>query len=92
MRHTIRKLFLTFILGSTATLCACGARQEVVTVPDNPEAIENWHYARNYQAQGRFELSRQYYLLALSSARTQDVHDALAQELQAVTLQIRSLR
>lgn len=88
--HGLRSLLICTLLASALAVTGCGGR--VATVPDSDEAIQNWHRGRDYQAQGRYELAREHYLLAIASARTADVHDALARELATVDRQLRSLR
>lgn len=86
----LRALLPGFLLAVAILMNGCGGR--VATVPDSDEAIQNWHLGRDYQAQGRYELAREHYLLAIAAARTADVHDALARELAVVDRQLRSLR
>lgn len=76
--------------GLTESLNLSGHPQYMVT--DSDEALANWHQARYLQAQGRYELAREHYLLAYAAARGDNVRTALAQELYAVDLQIKTLR
>lgn len=48
--------------------------------------------ARNYKNQMRYEMARQYYLLALAGSNSQASVERIQRELQVVELQIRSLR
>ena len=91
MTNTIKKFLPPLVLAAMLGLCACGGPTYYRTV-DSDEAMHNWHQARYLQAQGRYELAREHYLLALSAARTNDVRNALDQELHAVDLQIKTLR
>ncbi len=77
-------------LALTAVLAGCGP--STVTTAETDETIHNWALARNFQAQGRYELAKQYYSLALSSVRTQSALDTLSRELGAVDLQLRTMR
>jgi hypothetical protein len=90
MVSTAKKLLLPVVLAAALGLCACGG--PTYRTVDSDEAIANWHQARYLQAQGRYGLAREYYLLALSAARTDDVRHALNQELHSVELQIKTLR
>jgi len=71
------------------SLAGCGAKY---TVPETGSALGNWRTARGYQAQGRYEMARQYYGLALANARTPDSQVALKQEIEAVERQIQAMR
>lgn len=59
---------------------------------ESDETVVNWTQARHYQAEGRYELARQYYMLALSAVRTQSALEQLQRELYAVDMQIRTMR
>lgn len=56
------------------------------------DSLRNYKTARDYAAQGRYELAREHYLLALASASDPNLQDALAQELESVDMMIKSLR
>lgn len=71
-------------------LSGCAPSTSVTAEAD--ETIDTWMAARRYQAEGRYELAKQYYTLALASARTQSALDQLQRELFSVDLQIRTLR
>ncbi len=60
--------------------------------PETGSTLSNWSIARDYQAQGRFELARQYYALALADARTYTSQEALKQEIIALDRQIQAMR
>ncbi len=52
----------------------------------------NWQYAKALQADGRYELAKEYLLIALSAAQTVEEQKWLERELYAVDLQIKSRR
>lgn len=52
----------------------------------------NWQTARNYQAEGRHELARQYFVVALASAKTPEEQTALKQEIEAADRMIQAFR
>lgn len=52
----------------------------------------NWQAARQFQAQGRHELARQYYVAALASARTPEQQEALKRDIEATDRIIHSFR
>ncbi len=59
---------------------------------ESKEAIHNLNLARKYKKQKRYELARQYYLLALAATTTTTTRDTIQRDLQVVELQIRTLR
>lgn len=56
------------------------------------DSLRNYISGRDYAAQGRYELAREHYLLALAATDDPYLQDALAKELESVDLMIRSLR
>ncbi len=59
---------------------------------DSSIADAYWKKARTYRDEGRFELARQQYLLALSSCYTEEAKIRVQRELQSVELLIRTMR
>ncbi|MDL2306525.1 hypothetical protein LJC48_00655 [Desulfovibrio sp. OttesenSCG-928-C06] len=57
-----------------------------------PDSLLNYQLGRNYAASGRYELAREHYLIALAAANTQELQEALSQELRGIDLMIKSLR
>ena len=90
-RRFVPVLAALALAGLVLTSCAYQSTPNHLAT-DSDEALANWHNARYFQAQGRYELAREHYLLALAAARTDDVRNALGQELYAVDLQIKTLR
>ena len=78
------------ILALVCLCCGCGTRY--TAVPETSSTLRNWSIAREYQAAHRFEMARQYYVLALADARTPDSQWALRQEIEAVERQIQAMR
>lgn len=64
----------------------------LITVPYHAQALNNFYMGRDYAAQGRYELAREYYLLALASARNDQLRQSLVYELNAVDRLIKTLR
>lgn len=69
-----------------------GCARHVTHIPDSAETIANWQIARNYHGQGRLELARQYYVLALASARSPEVQAALQREIEAADRMLQAMR
>lgn len=65
---------------------------DVVAAPYNANALNNFYMGRQYVAQGRYELAREHYLIALASAREGDMRDSLVTELKVVDRLIKTLR
>lgn len=89
--HASRTLLLAAALALACGPCLTACSQIAVTA-EADETIDTWMAARRYQAEGRYELAKQYYSLALASARTQSALDQLQRELFSVDLQIRTMR
>lgn len=84
-------LLAALLLACAPGLGGCSATRATVTA-EGAETIDNWTAARRYQAEGRYELAKQYYSPALASARTQSALEQLKRELFTVDLQIRTMR
>lgn len=87
----IFRSLLPLLLACALGLAGCAGTRTTVTA-EADETIDNWMAARHYQAEGRYELAKQYYSLALAAARTQSALDQLKRELYTVDLQIRTMR
>lgn len=73
-------------------LASIGCARNLTHIPDSAEAIANWQTARNFLAQGRFELARQYYLVALAASHSPETQVALKDELEKVDRMIQAMR
>ncbi len=49
-------------------------------------------YAKQLQMQGRYELAKEYYLIALSEASTYDEQKSIENDLRTIDMQIKSRR
>lgn len=65
---------------------------KIMYVPESSETLHNWHLAREYQRQQRYELARQYYVLALAGAREPQSQKTLQLEIKAVERMIEAMR
>ncbi|AGC49613.1 hypothetical protein BW722_01105 [Lawsonia intracellularis] len=65
---------------------------KIMYVPESSETLHNWHLAREYQRQQRYELARQYYILALAGAREPQSQKTLQLEIKAVDRMIEAMR
>lgn len=84
------RVFCAFLLCMVCLTWGCSTKY--TAVPETGSSLDNWRIARNYQAERRFEMARQYYVLALADARTPDSQMALKQEIEAVERQIQAMR
>ncbi|MEG2005092.1 MAG: hypothetical protein RR014_03555 [Bilophila sp.] len=82
--------------GALALCVACciwiAGCTSIAVIPESGETITNWSLARDYQAQGRYELARQHFLLALASSRTTDSQTTLQREMDALDRMIQAMR
>lgn len=81
---------LLMVLLFAALLMGCSTH--VTSIPESTQTMASWRDARNFQAEGRYELAKQQYQLALATARTPDSQTALQRELQAVDRMLQTLR
>lgn len=65
---------------------------KTMTISESSETLNNWRIAREYQRQERYELARQYYLLALAGAREAQSQQALQLELKVIDRMIETMR
>jgi len=78
------------LAGLAVPLAGCGGHRVVIAESD--ETVDNWMLARRYQAEGRYELAKQHYSLALSAVRTESSLQQLQREMYALDMQIRAVR
>jgi hypothetical protein len=90
-RRSIFLMLLCFVLVGFLATCLAGCAR-YTAVPETGSTLSNWAIARGYQSQGRWEMARQYYVLAMADARTPDSQVALKQEIEAVERQIQTMR
>lgn len=71
-------------------LSACG--KEAAVAPYDPACLWNMQQARNYTAQGRYELAKEHYLLALAASSESRTKRVIAHELESVDKMIQTQR
>ncbi len=91
MRTAMKRLALALAVPLFAgfVLCACA---RIAVAPHDPACLWNMQQARNYTAQGRYELAKEHYLLALAASNEPETKSAIAHELQSVDKMIQTLR
>ena len=106
--RTASLILITVLALSTVALGGCSSRQEatttttqlqpeteadIVLTSHNPISILNYQQARQYSAQGRYELAREHFLLAYAAAEgNTTLRGMLQHEIKGVDLMIRTLR
>lgn len=63
-----------------------------VVVDYDAQALTSYRQARQFVAEGRYELAREQYLIALAIARNDYMRERLMHELKAADLMLRSSR
>ena len=90
----MRKLLpalLAALIAFTAPLAGCGTREN--RIERGPNISSDYvEQGREYRDQGRFELARQSYALALSTCRNDEDLAIIKRELASVELEIRTMR
>ena len=88
-RITYIFLFSLFVIGITA----CSRHESVVAAaPHSYESMYNYQMGKNYLAEGRYELAKERFTLALAASRNPEMQATLVQELEAVNMMIQTLR
>lgn len=91
----MNKLF-NFILGLIilVSLTACSTifgTEQVVVAPHSPSSISSLQMGRKYASEGRYELAKEQFLMALAASDEQN-KDIIAKELHAVDMMIKTQR
>lgn len=89
-RSTLLCAFGIICIITGLLLPGCGS--DTLVIRESEDSIANWSLARDYQAQGRYELARQHYLLALASSRTAQTQSTLQRELDSLDRKIAAKR
>ncbi len=66
--------------------------QDVAVSERPPQSLYNFKMGREYAAQGRYELAKEHYLMALASSGDAQTRDLVTHELHAVDLMIQTQR
>ncbi len=93
--HNSAKFFYKNILLAAVLLClclstACASNRNPYQSVDNYSSY--YSMAKELQAQGRYPIAKEYFLLAMTEAKTYEEQKWLERELFAVDLQIKTLR
>ena len=97
MRHLIRIFLLACAFSCMALLAGCSMKswfsdERTVVVDHDPNSLWNLKVGRDYVAQGRYELAKEHYLMALASSNDHELRNVITQELAAVDLMIQTQR
>ena len=71
---------------------APGTGKWVHSTQYHEHAVYNLYLGRTYMYEGRYELAREHLLIALPSARTEEMRSVIMHELEAVDMIIKSQR
>ncbi len=78
-------------------LSGCGlsahfSDERMAVAPYDANSLWNLKLGRDYVAQGRYELAKEHYLMALASSSDAETRTLVAHELQSVDLMIKTQR
>ncbi|MCG8529983.1 MAG: hypothetical protein MI749_04890 [Desulfovibrionales bacterium] len=65
---------------------------QVVSSPYSTNSIQNLYIGRQYVAEKRYELAKEYFLLALASAENETMREQLVTEITSVNRLLETLR
>ncbi len=94
----MKALPLFFFLALTVSGCSRSSLYSAVTgeqiavIPYDPNCLSHWQQGREYVAQGRYELAREQYLMALAASNTEETSTQLSHELHSVDMMITTQR
>jgi len=101
MRNSKVAIIMALCTGAVLLTAGCSTMPEQAPPPPPPaqvvveydsQALGSYRQARLFMEQGRYELARKQYLVALSLARNEDLRERLQHELQAADRMVRSMR
>lgn len=78
-------------------LSACGSEKpywgdEAAITPYDANCLRQIQLGRDYVAHGRYELAKEYFLVALASSRDPETRNIIAHELNSVEMMIKTQR
>ena len=100
----MRSLLLTLSLLFCFLLGGCGAgavyhdtvaafsSERMAVTPYDQNTLWNLRQARDYVAQGRYEIAKEHYLMALASSNDAATHTVISHELRATDMMIQTQR
>lgn len=65
-------------------LAGCASKEEIAVTPPDAVCLRNLQAARDYAAQGRYELAKEHYLMALPGCNAGGTRATVVRELKAV--------
>lgn len=71
---------------------AAFSSDRVAVAPYDENALWNLKQGREYAAQGRYELAKEHYLIALASSNDAATHTVISHELRSVDMAIQTQR
>ncbi len=97
MKHAFALFILTVAILSGCSILERDSAAEAplpaqIVVDYDAQALSSYRQARQFIAQGRYELAREQYLIALAIARNESMREQVKQELQATDLMLRAAR
>lgn len=89
------KLILALLLA--CLLWGCGGTRpneitEAAVTPYDANCLQNMRLGRDYIAQGRYELAREHYLIALAASKDAETRNVISRELNSVDMMIKTER
>lgn len=89
-QYSVRQLLFMAGLGLVCLqLLAC---TKITASPESATTLSYWTIARGYQAEGRHELAKQYFTLALAGARSGMSQAELQQEIEVSNRMLQAMR
>lgn len=90
MKKIILCIISVFCL--SALFAGCGNKEQVMSAPYADETLINYQAGKHYLAEGRFELAKECFTLALASSRDPEMRYVIMQEIDSVNMMIETRR
>lgn len=80
------------LLAGGCGLTSYVSNERMAVTPHDPNCLMHLKKGRDYVAQGRYELAKEHYLMAVAACREGESREVATQELKAVDMMIQTQR
>lgn len=92
MKKLILCILSSLCISSFALISGCGGKTEVLSVPYSGESLINYQAGKDFLGEGRYELAKESFTLALASSRDPGMRYVIMQEIDSVNMMIETRR
>ena len=91
-RYALFVLLCLLLLSGGCGIASRFSNERTVVTSQNPNCLRHLKQGRDYTADGRYELAKEKYLMAVAACDDGDSREAAVRELQAVDMMIQTQR